>query len=48
MAGKSKDRRAFDNAMKALVQVPKTELDEARQAEAEEKAKAKRKKSKKK
>jgi len=24
---KSKDRQAFDKAMKALVQVPKTELD---------------------
>ena len=46
MAGKSKDRRAFDKAMQAFVQVPKTELDEA--LAKEQAAKAKRKKSKKK
>lgn len=44
MAGKSKDRRKFDAAMKALVQVPKTELDDAREAEAKAKAKRKAKK----
>lgn len=43
---KSKDRQAFDKAMKALVQVPKSELDEALREEAKAKAKRKKKKRK--
>ena len=41
---KSKDRSAFAKAMAALVQVPKTELDEALRKE--QKAKARKKKRK--
>jgi hypothetical protein len=46
MAGKSKDRKAFDKAMAALVQVPKTELDDALRAEREEKKRPKKRKPK--
>lgn len=44
---KSKDRKAFDKAMAALVQVPKTELDDALRKEREDKAKAKKKRKRK-
>lgn len=43
---KSKARTAFDKAMAALVQVPKSELDKALRDEAKAKAKRKKKKRK--
>ena len=43
---KSKDRQAFDAAMKALVQVPKTELDKALREEARAKKRRKQRKHK--
>jgi hypothetical protein len=43
---KSKDRQAFDKAMQALVQVPKTELDDALRKEREAKKRRKKRKPK--
>lgn len=43
---KSKDRQAFDKAMKALVQVPKTELDKALREEKRAKKRRKQRKHK--
>jgi hypothetical protein len=44
---KSKDRQAFDKAMKALVQVPKTELDKSLRDEAKAKKRRKQRKQRK-
>jgi len=44
---KSKDRTAFDKAMAALIQVPKTELDKALRDEANTKKRRKQRKHKK-